>query len=90
MKTLITLIASLLLMACTVMNATTDHNGTGPLDSRGRAVGNWNLYSDNNQSIFAKGAYLDGMPHGPWEIWDNLGTKNADLNFEYELEKFWS
>lgn len=78
------LLPLLLLASCSTSSLNyNDHSGAGDLDDGGRALGNWTLFSDNNNSVFAKGSYLDGKPHGLWEIWDNAGVKNADLDFDY-------
>lgn len=62
--------------------AVNDLSGSGAVGYAGKAEGNWTIYSDASSSVIAKGAFLNGRPHGPWEIWDDAGVKNAELDFE--------
>lgn len=80
MKTLISLIP-LVFLSCAPV-AQNDLSGSGAIGNAGKAEGNWTIYSDASSSVIAKGAFLDGRPHGPWEIWDDAGVKNAELDFE--------
>jgi len=80
MKALL-LLLPFLLVSCTTLTVN-DHSGFGDIDRFGKALGEWTLYSDNNDSIFAEGNYVDGRPDGAWKIYDNSGTKNAELYFK--------
>jgi len=86
MKLLSLSVLSLLLVSCSWVSFPRffnegEHSGAGDKDESGNAVGVWTIYEDVNDSIFAKGAFVDGKPDGVWEVWDDAGTKNAELNF---------
>ncbi len=75
------LLIPLFLFSCSRFSVE-DHSGTGATNQSGNPVGEWTLHADVNGSLFAKGRYIAGEPHGKWEIFDNSGTRNAVLNFQ--------
>jgi antitoxin component YwqK of YwqJK toxin-antitoxin module len=55
--------------------------GKGQRDTDNLATGEWRLYAKSDNSLIGIGNYSKGLPEGAWRLFEEKGSKVAELNF---------
>jgi len=53
----------------------------GPGDPSGRRQGEWVVYHNPGNVVLGTGRFVDGVPDGPWTIYDTEGKKVGEVGY---------